>query len=121
MTKTGQNFEVYQGATLQVTFNVDNAGTTDAKSLTGGTVAWAAFRNQDDAAALAVLGDTDTSITTVNIDDTDDGIRFTIDSGHSDGLDAREYYYEVWAKDSSGNVTPVATGAMRVIGASVNL
>ena len=56
---------------------------------------------------------TDSLVTLVNVDGTNDGIRFTIESTDSENL-AGDYFYEVWAKDTSSNVAPVTTGKINV-------
>lgn len=114
MTTTGQNFEVYQGSQMQLTWNVDVSGTTTPQSLTGSTQGFWVFAQQGDAIGTAVLTKADSDISLVSLDDTDDGVRLTLDSDDTSGLTAKEYYYELWAKDASSIPTPLATGSLRV-------
>ena len=114
MTKNNQSFEITQGQTLQVTVNVDASGSTTAATLTGATLGFWAGSDANIIATDADLIYASTDMSLVSVDGTNDGIRFTIQSTDSAGLTAGSYFFEVWAKDTSSNVAPVATGFMNV-------
>ncbi len=112
MTKTAQDFECYQGETKQVTINTDD-GNGDPKTLTGGTIIWEVFRSREDPRPEAVLKKSGADITLVDVDGTDDGIRFTIDPADNARLSGA-YEHEARAKDAAGNEAVVAVGTMTV-------
>jgi len=122
MTKRHQSFELTAGQSLQVTVNVDQAGSTDAQTLTGATLGFWLSSDEFAAASDAALTyfSTDSAMSLVSVDGTNDGIRFTIQSSDS-ALLGGQYFYEVWAKDTSSNVAPVATGSVLVVGATGSL
>jgi len=122
MTKENQSLVIWAGQTMQVTVNVDAAGSTTAQSLTGATLGVWISSNEAGAASDAVLSyfSTDSLVTLANVDGTNDGIRFTIESSDSPDL-LGQYFYEVWAKDTSCDVAPVTTGIINVRDATGSL
>jgi len=112
--KTGQDFEVRQGVTKQVTTDVDANGTTTAKDLSGGSAEWYAFKDTHDLVSKAVLKKTGSDIAIQDGDDTNDHIVFTISADESARLEG-VYIHEVWAEDAAGARDCVATGKMTVI------
>lgn len=114
MTKENQSFTLTQGQSLQITVNVDASGSTTAQALTGATLGFWAGTDANIVATDANLIYPSTDLSLVNVDGTNDGIRFTIPSTDSSGLAVGAYFFEVWAKDTSSNVAPVATGYMSV-------
>ena len=115
MTKENQSLVIWEGQSIQVTVNVDAAGSTSAQTLTGASMGVWLSTNKAGTASDAALSyfSTDSLVTLVNVDGTNDGIRFTIESTDSEGLSG-QYFYEVWAKDTSSNVAPVTTGIINV-------
>jgi hypothetical protein len=113
MTKEDQSMIIWAGQTMQVTVNVDAAGSTTAQSLTGATMgAWISSNEAGIGTDAAIIfASTDMSL--VSVDGTNDGIRFTILDSDSADM-AGQYFYEVWAKDTSNNVAPVTTGVINV-------
>lgn len=121
--KENQSLVIWEGQSLQVTVNVDAAGSTTAQALTGATLGvW--FCSDDGGSATdaaLVLRSTDSEVSLVNVDGTNDGIRFTIWDTDSALLTSGPYFYEVWAKDTSSNVAPVAKGILNVKAATGSL
>ena len=113
MTKEHQSIVIWSGQELQVTVNVDAAGSTSAQSLTGAEVGFWLSSNEAGTATDAAITLVDSDMSLVSVDGTNDGIRFTILSSDSADLDGA-YFYEVWAKDTSSNVAPVTTGQINV-------
>jgi hypothetical protein len=115
MTKDNQSFSITQGQTLQVTVNVDASGSTTAATLTGATLGfWLDTDINIAASSDADLIYPSSDMSLVNVDGTNDGIRFTILDSDSAALSPGSYFFEVWAKDTSSNVAPVATGFANV-------
>lgn len=114
MTKNNQSFELTQGQSLQVTVNVDASGSTSAQSLTGATTGFWMGSDANIATSDANLTYPSSDISLVNVDGTNDGIRFTIQSSDSADLATGSYFFEIWAKDTSSNVAPVSTGRISV-------
>lgn len=115
MTKENQSLVIWAGQTMQITVNVDAAGSTTAQTLTGASLGVWLSSNAAGTASDAALSyfSTDTLVSLVSVDGTNDGIRFTIESTDSADL-AGDYFYEVWAKDTSSDVAPVTTGKINV-------
>ena len=107
---------------MQITANVDAAGSTTAQTLTGATLGVWISSNEAGPATDAALSyfSTDSLVTLVSVDGTNDGIRFTIESTDSAGL-LGDYFYEIWAKDTSSDVVPVTTGKINVKSATGSL
>ncbi len=112
MTKTAQDFELYQGETKQVTVNTDDSAGA-AKAMTGGTATFGAYRNLESPKPEAVLKKTGGDVTFVNVDGTDDGIRFTVDPKDTARLSG-DYPFIVDAVDSAGDEAVVSIGIMKV-------
>jgi hypothetical protein len=108
MTKYRQDFEIHQGDHKQVTFAVvDEAGA--AKALTSSTQEWRAY--QGATVKITVLN---AAISLVNVDGTDDGVRFTLAPADTSALDPGVYQHELEVTDSGGNVSTVTRGTMTV-------
>ena len=122
MTKENQSLAIWSGQTIQITVNVDQAGSTTAQSMTGATLGVWISADEAGTASDAALTyfSTDALVSLVNVDGTNDGIRFTIESSDSADLSGA-YFYEVWAKDTSSNVAPVTTGKINVKSATGSL
>ena len=114
MTKDNQSFSITQGQSLQVTVNVDASGSTTAQTMTGATLGFWAGTDANIIASDADLIYPSSDMSLVNVDGTNDGIRFTIQSSDSAAMTTGSYFFEVWAKDTSSNVAPVATGYIDV-------
>ncbi len=112
MTKTAQDFELYQGETKEVTVNTDDAAGA-AKVLTGGTATFGAYRSLEDPKPEVVLKKSGGDVSFVNVDGTDDGIRFTLDPKDSARLSG-DYPFIVDAVDSAGDEAVVLAGTMKV-------
>lgn len=112
MTKTVQDFSLYRGETKQITINVDD-GAGDAKTLTGATIVWEAFRIREAPGSKTVLKKSGGDITLVNLDGTDDGIRFTLDPADSARLDGI-YEHEARVVDTSNDEAVVTVGKMTI-------
>ena len=109
--KENQDFECHQGVTRVVTVNTDDSA-GDPKTLD--SAEWYAFKNQGDRIEEAVLSKTGSDITLINIDGTDDGVRFTMQPKDSARLEGN-YYHETWGEDATGNRDLVAIGKMIVL------
>lgn len=115
MTKTAQDFTMWQGEDLVITVPVTNSAGT-AVSLTGATaVRWLlfsgrnAFTQADTASVTKTLG---SGIGLVNVNDTNDGVQITIDTADTDDLDPTIYYHECRVVDSSSDEQVVFIGNM---------
>lgn len=112
MTKFNQDFELFQGETKQVTINTDDeAG--DPKVMTGGTATFGAYRSLEDPQPEVVLGKSGAAVTFVDVDGTDDGIRFTLAPADSARLSG-DYPFIVDGVDGGGDEAVVSTGIMKV-------
>ena len=120
MTNTNQSLTVYQNQSMQMTFNVDQAGSTDAQTVTGATTGFWLLNNKGDPSTDAVLSYPSSDISLTNVDGTNDGVVVSIPASDTAGLSG-SYYYEVWVKDTSSDVAPVATGKLMVESASGSL
>jgi len=112
MTKMKQDFELYQGETKIVTINVDAADGTP-KSLTSGTITFRAVRVTHNGHILPSLEKKDADITLVDVDGTNDGVRFTILPEETREL-MGEYEHETRAVDATGQEAILALGKMTV-------
>lgn len=109
MTEKKQNFTVIQGDTKVLTIAVtDEAGS--AKVLTGSTKRWKAFDNL----GVEKISKADGDITLVNVDGTDDGLRFTLAPSDTVNLAPGPYPHEAEVVDSGSNVSTVTKGTLRV-------
>ena len=113
--KDNQSLVIWKGQSLQVTVNVDASGSTTAQDLTGASLGvWLSSAEAGAATdAALIFRSTDSEVSLVNVDGTNDGIRFTIWDSDSSLLSG-PYFYEVWAKDTSSNVAPVTKGIINV-------
>ena len=112
MTKNNQDFELFQGESKQVTINTDD-GAGAPKVMTSGSATFGAYRNPESPKPEAVLTKTGTDISFVNVDGTDDGIRFTLAPADTARLHG-DYPFLVDGIDSGGTEAVVATGIMKV-------
>ena len=109
MTKYNQDFTMHQGDTKQITIAVVDESDV-AKNLTGSTQRWRAY-DQDQTTAVITKADGD--ITLVNVDGTNDGLRFTIAAADTAGL-LGLYAFEAEVVDTSSNVSTVARGTVTI-------
>lgn len=113
MTKTQQNFTLYQGQdrTIQIPV-VDEDGA--AKTMTGGTPTFYAFDDPSDALTDAIISIADGDITIISIDGTDDGVQIVFEDADTESVDVGDYFWEGWVADPAGNDNPVATGWLTI-------
>jgi hypothetical protein len=116
MTKENQSFTLYIGQTAEVTVNVDEAGSTNAQSLAGADLGFWMTSDRKGGSSDAALRfySSDGMMSTTDVDGSDDGIKFRIESSDSAQFSPGTYYYEIWAKDASGNSAPVTIGQISV-------
>jgi hypothetical protein len=112
MTKLKQDFELYQGETKVVTINVDLPDGT-AWTGTGADIVFRAVRVTHNGHIQGSLEKKDADITLVNVDGTDDGVRFTILPEETREL-MGEYEHETRAVDATGQEAVLALGKMTV-------
>jgi len=115
MTVTQQDFTLYVGQTKEVTIPVVDAAGVPL-NMTGYTKEWGMWRSALNVQAEAVMTKADGDITLVNVNGTNDGLRFTITAAQAFallGLQGR-YYHEARVKDASGKEGPVTTGTVTV-------
>ncbi len=112
MTKVDQDFELYQGETKEVTVNTDDAAGA-AKAMTGGSATFGAYRSLESPKPEVVLKKSGGDISFVDVDGTDDGIRFTLAPADSARLSGA-YPFIVDGVDSAGDEAVVSIGVMTV-------
>jgi hypothetical protein len=113
MTKTDQDFEIRQGETTQVTVNTDD-GSGNPKAMTGGSADFGAYRSLEHPRSEAVLRKNGADISFVDVDGTDDGIRFTLAPTDTARL-LGDYPFVVDGIDSAGDEAVVSEGVMTVL------
>lgn len=117
MTKTSQDFTLYQGQTKQVTVPCVD-GNDDPIDLTGAEVHWRLFADPSDAVASSLMhkattlgGDDALSLVDVNANSGElDSARFLCVPADSDDLESGLYFHELHETDAIGNESPLATG-----------
>ncbi|MFV2045470.1 MAG: hypothetical protein ACC700_19840 [Anaerolineales bacterium] len=112
MTKIDQDFELYQGETKEVTVNTDDADGA-ANVMTGGSATFGAYRSLESPKPEVVLKKTGADVSFVDVDGTDDGIRFTLAPADSARLSG-DYPFIVDGVDSAGDEAVVSTGIMKI-------
>lgn len=121
MTVTGQTLEVWQGTKTKVEVPIVDAN-GDPQDLTGATVWWAAFVDdyEDWAEALISKGTDETGddeITLIQIDGQAavlDGIRFFVVEADLADITGDYYHHEARGQDASGNPSIFFTGDFNV-------
>ena len=107
MTKYNQNFEMHQGDTKQITIDVVDENDV-AKNLTGSTQRWQA----NDGTTIKITK-SDSDISLVNVNGTNDGLRFTIAPADTVGL-LGLFPFEAEVVDSASNISTVTRGTVTI-------
>lgn len=109
MTKENQKFTIWQGEDTYVEAPVVDSD-NNPKDLTGAIVTWKAYDSKDDSVASITKSTSGGTITIINKNATNDGVRISLVKADTQNLTPEVYYHECRIADSASREQVVFEG-----------